>query len=236
MSKICPASMAECYRSCSDVACRASGWEDPLTGKMPAGYKVPPEPPITTHDHNPRPVGKHPALGAPFTGEAISMKEAMQSVLDTVQPDPGDGELYGKPAYQQAAEVIDRVNKANLKHAAGSAKTPLHLVPGSALIYEALVFELGAKKYGPFNWRDSSVVRSIYLDAAMRHLLALMDGQDIDEESGYPHEAHVRACMAIIIDARELGKLIDDRPTGGNVADILRRFTKPRGYPFDGAR
>jgi hypothetical protein len=114
---------------------------------------------------------------------------------------------------------------ANPKHAAGMAKPPLNLVPPSALIHEALVFQLGAKKYGAFNWRESAVVRSIYLAAAMRHLLALMDGQDLDEESGLPHEAHIRACMAILIDARELGKLIDDRGPAGTAAKLLRKHT-----------
>jgi hypothetical protein len=133
----------------------------------------------------------------------IDMKPAMEPVLCTI-PD----------------------GVANPKHAAGSAKVPMHLVPMTAIVYEALVFQLGAKKYGPMNWRQTEVVRSIYLDAAMRHLAALMDGQDLDEESGLPHEAHVRACMAIIMDARELGKLIDDRDTPGPVADVLRKTVK----------
>lgn len=111
----------------------------------------------------------------------------------------------------------------NPKHAAGLSKPPLHLVPMTAVIQEALVFKLGAAKYGPFNWRDHAVVRSIYLDAAMRHLMALMDGQDLDEESGRPHEAHIRACMAILLDARPLGKLIDDRNTAGPTPDTLRQ-------------
>jgi hypothetical protein len=193
---------------------------------------------METHDHNPPPVRKTWAveLGAPYSGEGMkhTMDEVWTKVKAQSPPSPGDGE---QPEVQQSDPVFPSPDyDGNPKHAAGSAKAPLHLVPASALIYEALVFELGAKKYGQFNWRDSAVVRSIYLDAAMRHLLALMDGQDLDEESGYPHEAHVRACMGIIIDAKELGKLIDDRNTGGNVAEVLKRYTKPRGYPFDGAR
>ena len=117
----------------------------------------------------------------------------------------------------------------NPKHAAGLAKPPLHLVPASAQVIESMVFKLGAKKYGPMNWRESPVVRSIYLDAAMRHLLALMDGQDVDEESGLPHEGHVRACMAILLDARAAGKLIDDRPPNGPVAAVLRDYTEKTG-------
>lgn len=126
--------------------------------------------------------------------------------------------------------------RGNPKHAQGQAKVPLHLFPSSAVILGALVFQLGARKYGPFNWRESAVVRSIYLDAAMRHLLALLDGQDLDEESGLPHEAHVIACMAIVIDARECGKLIDDRGPAGAAAELLRRHNKPPAPPATGAR
>lgn len=115
---------------------------------------------------------------------------------------------------------------SNPKHAAGLAKPAIHLAPSSAIILMAMVFELGARKYGPFNWRETAVVRSIYLDAAQRHLLALQDGQDMDEESGLPHEAHIMCCMAIVIDARELGKLIDDRGPAGTAAELLKRHTK----------
>ena len=229
-------------------------WEHPWTGKMPEGWALTPE------GQKLHPAGYEvpPPVQEPKQAKDESWeRKAQPAILPQVVSYTGKGmlpapdELYGKPAYQQAEDQLRDLAAAlqvpadaptggltvnNPKHAAGSAKAPLHLVPGSALVYEALVFELGAKKYGPFNWRDTAVVRSVYLDAAMRHLLALMDGQDVDEESGQPHEAHVRACMAIILDARELGKLIDDRNTPGPVADVLRKFTKPRGYPHDGAR
>jgi hypothetical protein len=40
---------------------------------------------------------------------------------------------------------------------------------------------------------------------------AVMEGEDNDPDSGLPHEYHALACLAIIIDARATGKLIDDR-------------------------
>ena len=239
MSKICPTSMAECYRSCGDAACRASGWEDPLTGKMPADYKVPPEPPMTTHDHNPPPV--RPPVRKPEPDKAFFTGEGMRSAMEDIwaktkaqsPPSPGDGD-------QPDPVVPLDQTKANPKHAAGSSKVPLHYVPMSAIVKMALVFEVGGKKYGLLNWRDTDVVRSVYLDALGRHYMALLDGQDLDEETGYPQEAHIMACAAILIDAKELGRLIDDRGTPGNVAEILKSYTVPaglsRGYPHDGAR
>lgn len=218
---------------------RYEGWADPTT-QMPAGYKVPPEPPMITRDHNPQPVSKHPGLAAPYSGEG--MKPGMSHVLDTLRQEglaedvyfPQNGDGPGRP------ELPLDQTKANPKHALGLTKVPLHFTPMSAVVMMALVFEAGAQDYGILNWRDTDVVRSVYLDALNRHYMALMDGQDLDEKSGLPHEAHIMACAAILIDARELGRLIDDRPTPGNVAAILKRYTKTapasRGYPHDGAR
>jgi hypothetical protein len=88
--------------------------------------------------------------------------------------------------------------------------------------------ELGARKYGPMNWRESSVSLLTYIEAAMRHLMALSDGQDNDEESGQPHAAHAAACMGIVLDAASLGRLIDDRFAPGNAPEIITQQQKAR--------
>ena len=93
------------------------------------------------------------------------------------------------------------------------------------MLHEAKVFALGAAKYGAYNWRDTKVVLSVYLDAAMRHMLSKFDGEDLDPESGQPHEAHARACMGIILDAAATGNLIDDRPKPGAAARLIKEMT-----------
>jgi len=70
----------------------------------------------------------------------------------------------------------------------------------------------GADKYGAFNWVETGVSAATYYEAAMRHLMQWYAGEDVDPESGQPHTAHVRACMAIVIDAEAQGVLSDDRP------------------------
>lgn len=100
----------------------------------------------------------------------------------------------------------------NPKTAAGLLKTPLRLVPTIGIEAEARVFRLGAAKYGAYNWRELNVSCSVYYEAAMRHLFAWFNGEDIDPESGELHIAHVRACMGILLDAEAHGKLNDDRP------------------------
>lgn len=102
----------------------------------------------------------------------------------------------------------------NPKTAEGLKKPQLQLVPPSAVQAEAVAFLDGAEKYGPYNWRQKPVSISTYVAAARRHLDALWDGEDLvqDSKNGATHMAAVRACMAILIDAKAAGMLIDDRP------------------------
>jgi len=124
--------------------------------------------------------------------------------------------------YFNTSDIRD-VDTSNPKDRAGSKKVNLSLIPPVANIYEAKVMELGAAKYGPYNWRDTPVRLTVYLSATLRHLYAKMDGQDIDPESGQPHDAHIRANMGIILDAKENGTLIDDRKTPGKAPDVLTK-------------
>lgn len=58
------------------------------------------------------------------------------------------------------------------------------------------VLEYGAKKYttpwasGEENWKKPMPKKAI-LDSAMRHLIAMMNGEEIDQESGLPHAWHL---------------------------------------------
>lgn len=98
------------------------------------------------------------------------------------------------------------------KKANGSLKTPLHLLPPSALATAAWVHKLGADKYEPWNWRKNRVCASTYVGAIKRHLDAWIDGEDNDPESGITHLAHIIASCNIMIDAEVFGNLVDDRP------------------------
>lgn len=114
----------------------------------------------------------------------------------------------------------------NPKHAVGVTKVPLHLAPPILAIEVAAVFEQSAPEYGPYNWRLTNIIRSIYIDALERHLQALKDGQDIDPKSGRPHVAHIAANCAILLDAGAMGTLVDDRPPVGPASETLLRLTK----------
>ena len=114
----------------------------------------------------------------------------------------------------------------NPKDRASAPKPPLHLIPPAAEILEAIVMGLGARKYGPFNWRTSPIRATVYIAAAKRHLAQWLDGQNDDPESGVSHLAHARACLGILLDAQSLGKVVDDRPPPGAAHQLILNNTK----------
>jgi len=115
----------------------------------------------------------------------------------------------------------------NPKAIHGRAKPSLALMPAAAMIEAAGVFQLGADKYGPFNWRKDPVEAMTYANAALRHIASWIDGNDNDAESGEHELAHAMCCMAIVLDARANDKLIDDRPHKGVAASLIAAKTKP---------
>jgi len=123
-------------------------------------------------------------------------------------------------------KFIDRNNifspkSTNPKDQIGINKPPIHLVPAVAIIHEAMAFKDGAEKYGPYNWRGESVSASVYMAACYRHLMAWFDGEEFARDSRVHHLGHARACLAIILDAASVGKLVDDRPSAGSSATLL---------------
>jgi hypothetical protein len=115
--------------------------------------------------------------------------------------------------------------QSNPKDAIGSNKLPLHLWPETATAVGCLGLLDGMLKYGRSNWREAGVRASIYVDAAKRHLNKWFEGQECDADSGLPHFAHALACLAIMVDARAAGKLIDDRQYPGGYIELLDELT-----------
>jgi hypothetical protein len=116
----------------------------------------------------------------------------------------------------------------NPKDLLGIKKVQLNLVPPSSIIYQALAMEDGAKKYGPYNWRENKVIASIYVAAAMRHLQQWYDGEELAADSQKPHLAHALACLGIIVDAKETGNLVDDRPLPGAASSLIARLEQKK--------
>jgi len=127
-------------------------------------------------------------------------------------------------SFQHDGEPADGKKASNPKDVIGSGKAPLHLVPASLRAGASLAFMEGALKYGRFNWRLAGVRASIYYDALNRHLEAWFNGEDTDQASGLPHLFKAAACIAILIDAVELDKLVDDRAPYAPMSSIFERM------------
>ena len=123
-------------------------------------------------------------------------------------------------------EEKPKVLGTNPKDLIGVKKVQLNLVPPSSIIYQALAMEDGARKYGPYNWRENKVIASIYVAAALRHLQAWYDGEEVAADSQKPHLAHALACLGIIVDAKETGNLVDDRPLPGAAGRLIASLEK----------
>lgn len=121
---------------------------------------------------------------------------------------------------------MDAYPDNNPKTVLGVQKVPLHLVPPSATHFLASAFADGARKYGPYNWRDRTVSSSVYIAAAKRHMDAWWDGEEESADAKVHHLAHALACLAIILDAYTVAKLNDDRPTPG-AAPALQKAYRP---------
>lgn len=117
----------------------------------------------------------------------------------------------------------------NPKDLMGAKKVPLDLLPTAALVEMARALGEGGRKYGPFNWREPGkpVQSRTYTGAAMRHILAYSDGEDIDPESGIPHLALAMAGLGILIDAQACGNWVDNRPPKAPTGARMRELTLP---------
>lgn len=101
---------------------------------------------------------------------------------------------------------------SNPKSAYGDRKVPFTTLPLGPVAEVGLAMLEGARKYGRHNYRVEGVRASTYIDAAMRHLAAFWEGEDIDPDSGLSHLAKAAACCLVLRDAMFADKLRDDRP------------------------
>jgi hypothetical protein len=144
---------------------------------------------------------------------------------------------------ETAVDPTPPANPPNPKQRYGDTKVNLALIPSAGLIYAALGFHDGAIKYGPFNWRQDKVEIMTYIAAAMRHLLAFVDGEELSEEELWnhpdmekhwatihlgkkPHLGHAIACLMILADAISLDHVIDNRPLPGPAPSLLQKWKR----------
>lgn len=120
--------------------------------------------------------------------------------------------VCGRPAAWNWVLPESTSKPSNPKDIIGTDKLPLGLVPAIPLAWQSVAHLEGNLKYGLVNWREAGVRAMIYIDAALRHLEKLKEGEWADPLTKVPHAASVCACLNIIMDAEAYDNLIDDRP------------------------
>jgi len=89
-------------------------------------------------------------------------------------------------------------------------KPRMALMPFDALYKIAGVFTYGAEKYSEDNWSEGMRHRRM-ADALLRHLTAYLNGEDLDDESGLDHLAHMNCCAQMLYAMYLRGAGEDDR-------------------------
>src|SRR3954467_695645 len=83
-------------------------------------------------------------------------------------------------------------------------KPRMDLLSWQALKGLASVLGFGAKKYAAHNWRGG-IEFSRLIGAALRHIHAYNDGEDLDPESGESHIDHAQCCLMFLSDQIKRG-------------------------------
>ena len=122
----------------------------------------------------------------------------------------------------------------NPKDALGIKKVNTFYIPKVAIFHLAGAHMDGARKYGPFNWREKPVQASIYLSAIDRHLAQWTEREEVAEDSLVHHLGHVMGGCSILLDAQAHGTLIDDRPKGNKFPEVLKWLNEQAQRKADG--
>lgn len=91
-----------------------------------------------------------------------------------------------------------------------AGKPPMELLSTEALVQISRVLEFGKKKYDAHNWRKG-MSWSRLIGAALRHLTAYKDGEDLDPETGLSHLAHLGCCTMFLLEFIKTHPDFDDR-------------------------
>ena len=105
-----------------------------------------------------------------------------------------------------------------------SEKPMLYLLPPRSLIEIGKVLTHGAEKYGPENWRKLDDLQNRYTSAALRHIVAHMEGEKCDKETNLSHLAHAMCCLLFKLE----DELIEESEEAGS-----RETHYGQHYPCD---
>lgn len=78
-----------------------------------------------------------------------------------------------------------------------TGKLPIGLIPREAIEGIAAALAFGAIKYAPHNYKGG-LRYSRLLDSCLRHVIAYLDNESKDAESGLSHIDHALACLSML--------------------------------------
>lgn len=111
-------------------------------------------------------------------------------------------------------------------------KPDFTLIPQVALQCVAKVFTLGAKKYSPYNWKNSVPGerdrKTRLIASVLRHVNAHLRGEVLDDESGLPHLAHAASTILMVLELQ-----LEERPAEGETKWVVSVPTMWEHVPMD---
>jgi hypothetical protein len=112
------------------------------------------------------------------------------------------------------------MTNGGIKH--DQQKEPMALFSAIWLRGVAAVLGFGAKKYAADQWRSGIAYRRL-ISAALRHITAFMDGEDVDAESGLSHLDHASCCLMFLREMTVKHPELDDRyyKSSGHTKNVI---------------
>ena len=113
----------------------------------------------------------------------IAKRENHQEIVELLEEATSEQYRSSRVIKDISISLADRFNKGKLQWS---------LVDFNSLESLVRVLEFGAEKYSPNNWKKG-LEKKATLDCLMRHLIALMNNEELDKESGESHIGHIMA-------------------------------------------
>jgi hypothetical protein len=164
------------------------------------------------------------ATKKPAAKKAVPVRKSAKAFASRGSMDNIAKNISAEIVAQRVADALPTTKAVNPKEGIGLNKLPLHLWPASATAMGCLGILEGREKYGRSNFRATDVLATVYIDACKRHLDAYLEGEDLSPE-GVPHMANALACLAILVDAKAAGTLVDDRNIEGGYRSLVNELT-----------
>lgn len=100
-------------------------------------------------------------------------------------------------------------------------KIDTSLVPYEIVTAVAVGLNYGAEKYEPRNFEKGLSYQQLLMSVE-RHTRAIMNREEIDVDSGLPHEILLSSSIAMLVACWARGNIVDDRPPEplGDKSDI----------------